>query len=189
MLSKHLRSDSMDTRKESPRGLKVAQEPLQVVLKVRDAADHLTRHFPALLDFLADQAGPFQVCIVDCGSQDGTDDVGREWARQYPQVEFWQESSRPERGCGQIRGEPIEASIRGAAESAARVAAFFQYALGIAASIQTTAHAQPMRRRTIGVRLDQATTPRQPSQEPATANRALSPHRRRHSNRVANASG
>jgi glycosyltransferase involved in cell wall biosynthesis len=63
------------------------KDSLSVIVPVRNAYEGLATRISQLLDILPDVSSKFEICIVDDGSTDHTDEVANEISQQFPQVQ------------------------------------------------------------------------------------------------------
>ena len=85
-------------RARFPAGFRPADPKASIVVTVRNEA----RHISDLLDSLVVQEGPFEIVIVDALSTDGTADIVRRYAKEYPTIRLFEEAGT--RGAGRNAG-------------------------------------------------------------------------------------
>jgi glycosyltransferase involved in cell wall biosynthesis len=86
--------------------------PLRYVLKVLNAENTLPDRLQEVIEILSDFSSPFEVFVIDQGSQDQTEEVGHALARQYPQVHFLRERQRGDRDPSQVEdGVPTSGQV------------------------------------------------------------------------------
>ena len=66
----------------------IATEPLSVVLLARNAAGHLETVVASWVTYLNGLDRPYEICLVDDGSTDGSADLGRQLAERHGQLRF-----------------------------------------------------------------------------------------------------
>ena len=106
------RSSAPARSSSAQRGLSLS-ESLSIILPVHNSQDSLARQVADILDILPDLTPNFDLLIVDDGSTDGTEEVARELAREYPQVNTVRHATQSgtavavQTGMKQTRGDVV----------------------------------------------------------------------------------